>query len=491
MTLNEDEQSGEVTGSFDVRASYGTSEESLSYSGTDFSGMGSSTATAINNIETTVQEDNLDNVVELSNNVLSFITENPSVNLSTWGEHNYIGSGRVTLNGVSLTLGDAAQEQALSVLSAADGASSDADLNAAYGIVNMDIVYGDDESPSAIAGIEELVNLFSNVAEFSFNGEGELTLTNGSNYITGLGLDARRVVFSSSLPASTGTYTVSPSGAVELVIAGKSTYGFADSEGDLITLSDPASRYYGVKLGEGVTKASLANTIFDLQGIVIDSSNVSLNASTYVGSTATFDLDEDELTLTLSGDITKAVAEFSDSTLPSVTTETETLGLISNPIIVADNGRLSPITFDNSGLELEGFVAANGGLLLRVVDMTSVESGQSGSPAGLKSIDEDGVDKFYSVADAPFNGDTPKICDQDLGTTESCVVFRAPINNEYIVYFGDAGEILFGIWTEGVSGGGSTPFTSDVRDNLTALLGLLTEDEEVTITQGVLFGFPQ
>ena len=69
------------------------------------------------------------------------------------------------------------------------------------------------------------------------------------------------------------TYTVSPTGAVRLVIDGESSYGFADSAGDLFTLGDPASRYYGVKLGTGNISADLANKAFELKGLVIESSN--------------------------------------------------------------------------------------------------------------------------------------------------------------------------------------------------------------------------
>ena len=121
----------------------------------------------------------------------------------------------------------------------------------------------------------------------------------GSSYISGLGTADGYVAFSTDLPAATGLYTVSPTGAVELVIDGESNYGFTDSEGDLFTLGDPASRMYGVKLGTGNTSASLANTSFDLSGLVIDSSNTTLNVSTYKGLTASFSADGTMLTLTV------------------------------------------------------------------------------------------------------------------------------------------------------------------------------------------------
>ncbi|MDB2410660.1 thrombospondin type 3 repeat-containing protein [Pseudomonadales bacterium] len=460
-------------GSFDVRADYATTEESLSYTGTDFS-----TATPTFT-DATVSTDNLGNTVALSNGVLSFTDETPAVALTAWGQHNYIGSGRVTLNGASTTLATA-EEQALSVLSFADGNSDDADLNADYGVVIMDTVYGDDPES---ATIEELVNLFTSVGTFNFDGAGALTLSNGSNYLSGLGETDGAALFSTGLPAPTGTYTVSPSGAVELVIDGESLYGFADSEGDLITLSDPASRIYGVKLGTDVTNADLADAAFDLQGLVIDSSNVTLKASTYLGGVAKFSADG--TTLDLSGSITSAVAAFSDSALPSVTTASEALSLTSNAITIADNGRLSPITFTDSGLELEGFLTKNGGLLLRVVDMVSVTSGGTGGTAGLQV-----GSTFFPLADAPFNGALPQICDEELEASEDCAAFRNVVEADTVFYVGEDGSILFGTWVEGGSGGGAstTLFTSDVRAGSGPDLEPIAADTEVTITQGILFG---
>ncbi|MDA8694375.1 hypothetical protein N9L91_04180, partial [Pseudomonadales bacterium] len=323
---------------------------------------------------------------------------------------------------------------------------------------------------------------------FNFNGAGALTLSNGSNYLSGLGETHGTAVFSNGLPDTTGTYTVSLSGAVELVIDDESLYGFADSQGDLITLSDPASRIYGVKLRAGVTNADLAGAAFDLQGLVIDSSNVTLKASTYFGGVATF--SPDGTTLTLSGSITKAVAAFSDSALPSVTTASEALDLTSDAITVADNGRLSPITFADSGLELEGFVAANGGLLLRVVDMESVSGGDDGGTgAGLNSSGT-----FFALADAPFNGVIPQICSVPPGDANSdCGTFRNVTECDTVFYVGADGSILFGTWTEGgaCSGPSTTPFTSDVRAGSGPTLAPIASETEVVITQGVLFGTAQ
>ena len=174
------------------------------------------------------------------------------------------------------------EEQALSLLSYADGSSDDADLDADYGVVILDTVYGDDENDV----IGELVNLASVVGVFNFDGNGALGLSDGSGYESSLGLAVGSVGFSTELPASTGTYTVSPTGAVELVIDGESNFGFADMDGDLFTLVDPNSRVYGVKLGTGNISADLANKAFELKGLVIESSNKRLGASTYEGLTA-------------------------------------------------------------------------------------------------------------------------------------------------------------------------------------------------------------
>ena len=483
-------------GSFDVRADYANTEESLSYTGTDFS-----TATPTFN-DVTVSDDNLANTVALSFGTLAFTDETPTTALTAWGKYNFIGSGRVTLNGASTTLATA-EEQALSVLSFADGSSDVADLNADYGVVIMDTVYGDD---SASVAIEELANLFTTVSVFGFDGAGALTLAGGRGYLSGLGTLDGEAVFSTALPAASGTYTVSPEGAVELVIGDplddEILFGFTDSEGDLMTFSDPASRTYGVKLGSAVTNMSLANKLFDLQGLVIDSSNVTLNASTYLGGVATFNADG--TTLTLSGDITKAVAAFSDTALPSVTTATETLSLTSNAITIDDNGRLSPITFADSGLELEGFYTANG-LLLRWVDTFAETAGGSGGPSGPGL--QVGADKFVPVTD--ITGGTPQVCDPAV--TTSCSEIDAPACEldaagvptggsafcPYLFVLTEAGDIFSGYWT--ISSGGpagvSGSFTDLLRNNenvsqdFSAIDTDAGEDYEVyRVTQGVLFG---
>ena len=172
----------------------------------------------------------------------------------------------------------------MSVLSFADGNSDDADLNADYGVVILDIVYGNDGESTSI---DELVNLFSVVGVFGLDGAGNVALSEGSSFVSGLGIADGFVGFSADLPATTGTYTVSPTGAVDLVIDGESSYGFADIEGDLFTLGDPASRMYGVKLGTGNTKYGLSEYWFGIcKVLVIESSNASLNASTYAGLSA-------------------------------------------------------------------------------------------------------------------------------------------------------------------------------------------------------------
>ena len=463
-----------ASGSFDVRANYGITEESLTFSGTDFS-----TVTPVQT-DMTVATDNLGNTVTLIEDRLSFTDENPVVTLSAWGEHNYIGSGRVTLNGVSSSLA-AAQEQALSVLSAADGNSNDTDLTADYGVVILDTVYGDDDES---ADIEELVSLSSAVAVFNFNGDGALTLTEGSNYVSGVGLTDGAITYSSMLPANSGAYTVSPSGGVAVELDGESLFGFTDSQGDLITLSDPASRAYGVKLASGVTNASLSNAVFDLQGVVIDSSNMTLNASTYVGAVVTFNADG--TALTLSGSITKAVAPFTDNALPSVTTVEEVLNLSSNAITIADNGRLSPITFAGSGLELEGFYTANGGLLLRVVN-TFAQAGGAGG-VGLNVGEE-----FFSLAGSLFNGEIPQVCNQIIVGVGQCEDSRDIIEGETLSLLTSTGQFVIGTWTNGVTGSFTALARSaeDTAQDFAAINNNANENYEAfTVTQGLLFGAP-
>ena len=461
------------TGTFDVRATYGTTEESVSYTGTDFS------APTPLLTYTTVTDDALANTVSLSNGVLSFTDEATAVNLTAWGKHNFIGSGRATLNGVSTTLASV-QEQALSVLSFADGNSNNADLNADYGVVILDTVYGDDEETG---NIQELVNLKSVVSLFTFDGSDALALANGSVYESGLGASDGAVSFSAALPEATG-YSVSPSGAVTVTIDGEPSYGFTDSEGDLFTVGDPASRMYGVKLGAGVTNANLAHATFDLQGLVIESSNVTLNATTYVGAVATFNADG--TALTLSGTISKAVSAFSDIALPLVVSATETINLSSNEITVADNGRLSPITFAGSGLELEGFYTANGGLLLRLVNSFA----QAGGVDGVGLLAQGSI---LSLADAPFNGVRPQFCVEIVASGNACPELRDIEEGEITGVLTSEGQFVIGTWSEGISGS----FTSLLRSNentaqnfadINAAAG--NDYEDYYLTQGILFGTP-
>ncbi len=461
------------TGTFDVRATYGTTEESVSYTGTDFS------APTPLLTYTTVTDDALANTVSLSNGVLSFTDEATAVNLTAWGKHNFIGSGRATLNGVSTTLASV-QEQALSVLSFADGNSNNADLNADYGVVILDTVYGDDEETG---NIQELVNLKSVVSLFTFDGSDALALANGSVYESGLGASDGAVSFSAALPEATG-YSVSPSGAVTVTIDGEPSYGFTDSEGDLFTVGDPASRMYGVKLGAGVTNANLAHATFDLQGLVIESSNVTLNATTYVGAVATFNADG--TALTLSGTISKAVSAFSDIALPLVVSATETINLSSNEITVADNGRLSPITFAGSGLELEGFYTANGGLLLRLVNSFA----QAGGVDGVGLLAQGSI---LSLADAPFNGVRPQFCVEIVASGNACPELRDIEEGEITGVLTSEGQFVIGTWSEGISGS----FTSLLRSNENAAQNFANinaaagnDYEDYYLTQGILFGTP-
>ena len=426
---------------------------SLSYSGTDFSSADSIFT------EARVSDGDLTFDASLFNSVLS-ITGGTS--LSAWGANNFIGSGRVTLNGASTTL-TTAQEQALSLLSYTDGNSDDADLNAEYGVVILDAVYGND--PQTIA-VNELASLFSVVGVFDFDGSGTLSLSNGSSYISGIGLDDGFVSFDTELPASTGTYTVNATGAVEIVIDDESSYGFADSAGDLFTLVDPASRTYGVKLGTGNSSADLANKAFELKGLVIESSNKRLGASTYEDLTATFNANG--TALTLAGTIDQALAPFSDGSLPSVITTQAVFNFTSNPITIADNGRLSPITFADSGLELEGFIAANGGLLLRVVEMETIVI--AGTPAGLQV----GAD-FYPVTGPVFNNITPTGIEA----------------GDFITVLTSDGQFLAGTWVAAEEGDETiSAITSDVRNGSGPTLDTIAEGTIVTISQGILFGFP-
>ena len=153
--------------------------------------------------------------------------------------------------------------------------------------------------------------------------------------------------------------------------------------------------------------------------------------------------------------------------MPTVSSNEAPFDLASNPITIADNGRLSPITFADSGLELEGFVAANGGLLLRVVEMETIVI--AGTPAGLQV----GAD-FYPVTGTVFNNITP------TGVEEG----------DFYTVLTSEGQFLAGTWVAASGSETTSAITSDVRSGSGPDFGSIAEGTTVTISQGVLFGFP-
>jgi len=127
-------------------------------------------------------------------------------------------------------------------------------------------------------------------------------------------------------------------------------------------------------------------------------------------------------------------------------------------------------------------------LLLRIVNMETVTSGST--PAGLQV-----GETLYPVADAPFNGDAPQVCNVIVTGGGECPIsdFRDIAEGESLALVTDAGQILIGTWSEGGSGGAATttPITADVRADSAPSLDPIAADTSVNITQGVLFGFPQ
>ena len=245
----------------------------------------------------------------LSDAVLSSTGESPAFDLSSWGIYNFIGAGRPTLDGVGSTLATAF-EQSISVLSFSDNSSTDADLNGDYGFVELSVTYSDVEANALVA-------LNSSVFDLNANGAGSLTAGTNSEFSSSLGLSDGSVGFDGS-PVLASNYTVSSSGAVQ-VLLDQTVNGFADSNGDLITVVGDNHRAYGARLMTGVTVANLYGQTFELHGLVIESSKSALNASDFVGTSLEFS-ESGSLTAVLSGSVveSRAVFDSADASLPTL-----------------------------------------------------------------------------------------------------------------------------------------------------------------------------
>ena len=125
--------------------------------------------------------------------------------------------------------------------------------------------------------------------------------------------------------------------------------------------------------------------------------------------------------------------------------------------------------------------------MLRVVNMETAV-GAAADPAGLQV----GA-TLYPLADAPFDGVTPQVCDEPASAGACAVPLRDIAESELLSVVTDAGQILIGTWSNGGSGGGvtTTPITADVRAGSAPSLDPIAADTTVTITQGVLFGIPE
>ena len=116
------------------------------------------------------------------------------------------------------------------------------------------------------------------------------------------------------------------------------------------------------------------------------------------------------------------------------------------------------------------------------------EVGGAPDPAGLQV----GA-TLFPLADAPFNGVTPQICDEVVVGGNACTVFRDIAEGESLVTVSGSGQLLIGTWSEGGSGGGvtTTAITADVRSGSGPTLDPIAADTTVNITQGVLLGTSQ
>jgi len=135
-------------------------------------------------------------------------------------------------------------------------------------------------------------------------------------------------------------YTVSASGAVQ-VLLDQTVNGFADSNGDLITVVGDNHRAYGARLMTGVTVANLYGQTFELHGLVIESSNSALNASDFVGTSLEFS-ESGSLTAVLSGAVveSRAVFDSADASLPTLSSVNKIYNETSDAMSTASDGNV-------------------------------------------------------------------------------------------------------------------------------------------------------
>lgn len=172
-------------------------------------------------------------------------------------------------------------------------------------------------------------------------------------------------------------------------------------------------------------------------------------------------------------------------------------------------------------MEIEGLLTANGGLLVRIIDTleTEVTGGNGPATTGLQA----GASTFIDASEIN-GGVTPEVCDVVAQVVNGETVYVPVDGNGDPVVSGTAcakipvpacdldtsgqplpgaqycpllfivtssGQIASGYWT--TTGGGTvteTAFTAAARDADQTFTAIPASDE-VSITQGVLFGVPQ
>jgi len=222
-----------------------------------------------------------------------------------------------------------------------------------------------------------LMKLNSSVSELTItDGLGAISQANISSVSSAVGSVSGTLAGSAVGSDITGiAVNGAGSGEIAVTASGGTITGFAANDLELLTLagytpeavgnSAILQRGYAVQLDSGVVVADLNGQSYNLQGVVIETSTSGVNMLTYQGATLSFAAG----VATLAGNIASIAADFADASndLPAPAPGTVALGsLVSDSVVVADNGRLT-IAFTGSNLELEGFYSADG-LLLRLVE---------------------------------------------------------------------------------------------------------------------------
>lgn len=272
------------------------------------------------------------------------------------------------------------------------------DVAAEWGIVEFANTF---TSSTATNYVESI----SNVSEITFdNSGGGTSISSGSVFSTNIGVDQAAAnengaISYSASAVGAASVSVDVTGSGSLTLGSDTLTGAVSADANLMVFQGVTSatgtdtqtlkRAYGVRLPESAPALAAS---YELRGIGIGASDESttnrngLSVANFESAILAFDASNNA-TLTFDASGFSAV-DYADNVQP----EAANGSIVPSPltsvgaVTVGANGKFGPVQFVDSngltGVELEGFVTANG-LLLRVIDTLAVELTGGGTTNSL------------------------------------------------------------------------------------------------------------